>query len=121
MKWPSVSQEGVCVRVQVSWSGFCAGERRTKANAAQLPAPGRRFGQAHKDADTVPAGVGVHIHVNVRFPIVASPDIASLVNDHARNAHQGTEAGRVPRSIERVACVQEHLLAGGGKRITRGR
>jgi len=51
----------------------------------------RRWRQADENYDAIAARIPAKVDINIGFPVVDGPDVASLIDDHGRLTHHWDE------------------------------
>jgi hypothetical protein len=68
----------------------------------------RRWREPDEDDDAITTGVGGDIDVEIRLPVVNGPNVAGLINDHARLTHHWDEAWLSAWTVQRISIMQKH-------------
>src|SRR6266487_1557626 len=69
-----------------------------------------RWGRkSDENYDTITTRVGGEVDIEIGFPVIDRPDVASLIDHHARLTHHRGEAWLSARTVQRISIVQKHL------------
>jgi hypothetical protein len=69
-----------------------------------------RWGRkSDENYDAITTGVGGDVDVEIGFPVVNGPNVASLIDHHARLTHHRDEAWLSAWTVQRISIVQKHL------------
>ena len=69
----------------------------------------RRCRKPDEDDDAITTGVRGDIDVEIRLPVVDGPNVAGLIDHHARLTHHRDEAWLSACTVQRISIVQKHL------------
>ena len=61
----------------------------------------RRCCEANENYDAIAAGIRRGVDVEIWFPVVDGPNVASLIDHHTRLTHHWDEAGRRAWTVQR--------------------
>src|SRR2546430_17044391 len=81
----------------------------------------RRCGETDENHDAIATRVAGKVDINIRFPVVDGPDVASLIDDHGRLTHHWDETGRSALTVQRLSIVQQHFATCRRHRVACGR
>jgi len=71
----------------------------------------RRWRQADENDEAIATRIPAKVDIDVGFPVVDGPNVASLIDDDFGLTHHRDEAGRSACTVQGIAVVQKHLAA----------